>query len=284
MREPLRFRQVHLDFHTSEAIPGVGSDFDGEAFAQTLQRAQVDSINLFARCHHGWIYHDSERYAERRHPHLTRDLLREQIEACHTRDIKTPVYITVQWDHYTAQRHPEWRVVTPEGRLQGNTGPYEAGFWNLLCLNTPYVDWLKGYVQEVIETLPVDGLWLDIVDARDCSCWHCRQGMLEQGLEPMHREDRLLYGRQVLQRFEREMTTLIHAHNPDLLIFYNSGHVGPQHRPILDNYTHLELESLPSGGWGYLHFPTAARYARTLGIDHLGMTGKFHTSWGDFHS
>ncbi|MBN1402676.1 MAG: beta-galactosidase trimerization domain-containing protein, partial [Anaerolineae bacterium] len=28
----------------------------------------------------------------------------------------------------------------------------------------------------------------------------------------------------------------------------------------------------------------AARYARTLGIDHLGMTGKFHTSWGDFHS
>jgi hypothetical protein len=26
------------------------------------------------------------------------------------------------------------------------------------------------------------------------------------------------------------------------------------------------------------------RYARTLGIDSLGMTGKFHTSWGDFQS
>jgi len=44
------------------------------------------------------------------------------------------------------------------------------------------------------------------------------------------------------------------------------------------------LESLPSGGWGYLHFPLAMRYARNLGIDCLGMTGKFHTSWGDFHS
>jgi hypothetical protein len=284
MQTELRFRQVHLDFHTSEAIPGVGADFDGDTFAETLQRAHVDSINLFARCHHGWIYHDSARYAERRHPHLTCDLLREQIEACHARDIKTPVYVTVQWDHYTAQRHPEWRVLTPEGCLQGNTGPYEAGFWNLLCLNTPYVDWLKGYVQEVIETLPVDGLWLDIVDARDCSCWYCRQGMLEQGLEPLRREDRMLYARQVLQRFEREMSALIHAHDPALLIFYNSGHVGPQHRPILDNFTHLELESLPSGGWGYLHFPIAAHYARTLGTDHLGMTGKFHTSWGDFHS
>ena len=53
---------------------------------------------------------------------------------------------------------------------------------------------------------------------------------------------------------------------------------------MLDWFTHLELESLPSGGWGYLHFPIAARYARTLGLDYLGMTGKFQTTWGDFHS
>jgi hypothetical protein len=45
------------------------------------------------------------------------------------------------------------------------------------------------------------------------------------------------------------------------------------------------LESLPSTGqWGYLHYPLTARYARTLGMDNLGMTGKFHTTWGDFHS
>ena len=45
-----------------------------------------------------------------------------------------------------------------------------------------------------------------------------------------------------------------------------------------------DWKTLPSGGWGYLHFPVAVRYARNLGIDCLGMTGKFHTSWGDFHS
>jgi hypothetical protein len=44
------------------------------------------------------------------------------------------------------------------------------------------------------------------------------------------------------------------------------------------------LESLPSGEWGYLHFPMTVRYARNLGLDCLGHTGKFHTSWGDFHS
>lgn len=33
-----------------------------------------------------------------------------------------------------------------------------------------------------------------------------------------------------------------------------------------------------------MHFPMAVRYARTLGQDCMGMTGKFHTSWGDFYS
>ncbi|MBN1933764.1 MAG: beta-galactosidase trimerization domain-containing protein [Anaerolineae bacterium] len=281
--QELAFRQIHLDFHTSEAIPGIGAQFDPDEFADTLQKAHVNSINIFARGHHGWIYYDTPGFPERRHPHLTRDLLREQIKACHARGIKTPLYVTVQWDHYTSSRHPEWCVVGPDGGLTG-TPPYEAGFYRLLCLNTPYVDWLKSFVQDVIDTLPVDGFWFDIVDARDCSCWHCKSGMLAQGLEPSNVRDRITYAEQVLQKFQQEMTAFVHARVPEALIFYNAGHVGPRHRAIIDNYTHLELESLPSGGWGYLHFPIAARYARTLGIDYLGMTGKFQTSWGDFHS
>lgn len=283
MTSELRFRQIHLDFHTSEAIKGIGNEFDPDHFADTLQQAHVDSINLFARCHHGWVYYDTLGFPERRHPYLTRNLLAEQIEACHARDIRTPVYVTVQWDQYTALRHPEWRVTQPDGRLEG-TPPYEAGFYRRLCLNTPYVDWLKSFLQEVIDTLPVDGLWLDIVDAQDCSCWYCQQGMRAEGLEPSNRVHRIQYGQQVLHRFERDMTSFIHAQRPGLLVFYNAGHVGPRHRAMLNWFTHLELESLPSGGWGYLHFPIAARYARTLGKDYLGMTGKFQTSWGDFHS
>ena len=84
----LPFRQIHLDFHTSELIPDVGIDFDPDEFADTLVRAHVNSITCFARCHHGWIYYDTALNPERRHPHLNRDLLREQIEACHARGIR----------------------------------------------------------------------------------------------------------------------------------------------------------------------------------------------------
>jgi hypothetical protein len=70
----LRFRQIHLDFHTSESIESIGSNFDSEEFAETLLKANVNSISCFARCHHGWLYFDSKAFPERKHPHLQKQL------------------------------------------------------------------------------------------------------------------------------------------------------------------------------------------------------------------
>ena len=55
------FRQVHLDFHTSELIPGVADSFDPDEFASTLAAAHVNSVTCFARCHHGYLYYDTAR-------------------------------------------------------------------------------------------------------------------------------------------------------------------------------------------------------------------------------
>ncbi|NPV46199.1 MAG: beta-galactosidase [Armatimonadetes bacterium] len=279
----LRFRQIHLDFHTSEEIPGIGSAFDANEFADTLAEANVNSVTCFSRCHHGWIYHETAKFPERKHPHLTCNLLAEQIEACHARGIRVPIYVTVRWDHFTARQHPEWLVVDENGCFVG-TKPYEAGFYRQLCLNSPYVDFLEAQTVEVCETLPTDGFFFDIVFSTPCSCEDCKRDMLAAGMDPANPQERALFADQVLQRFQERMTAAVRAHHPEATIFYNSGHVGPRHRPILHNFTHLELESLPGGGWGYMHFPIAQRFARTLGVDTMGMTGKFHTTWGDFSS
>ena len=279
----LPFRQVHLDFHTSGQIPGVGDAFDARQFASTLENAHVQSVTCFARCHHGWIYYDTLLNPERRHPGLSRNLLSEQIEACHARGIRVPVYTTVQWDQFTAREHPEWRVVTADGRMEG-TPPFEAGFYRSLCLNSPYRDFLKRHVAEILSLLPVDGLFLDIVIPVECVCGYCREEMSRKGRDPEDPEARRLTAIETVNDFAVDMSTFIRARNPSCSIFYNAGHVGPRHKGIVGAYSHLELETLPSGGWGYLHFPATARYARTLGIDYLGQTGKFHSTWGDFHS
>ena len=278
----LPYRQIHLDFHTHASIDGIGADFNPQEFADTLAKASVNSINLFARCHHGYLYYRSKRFPQFQHPHLTRDLLREQIAACHARGIKAPIYVSIQWDALQAELHPEWLVRAPDGRV--NVPAFNPGFYNFLCLNSPHENYLRDHVTDIMETMPVDGFWFDILLPYDCSCRHCRELMLQQGLDPAVESVRKQFASDTLWRFKREMSAHVRARHPNALLFYNSGHVGPNLRRELDAFTHLELESLPSGQWGYDHFPTTIRYARTLGKETLGMNGKFHTAWGDFHS
>ncbi|RYE58704.1 MAG: beta-galactosidase, partial [Rhizobiaceae bacterium] len=114
MSKPLPFRQIHLDFHMHEAIPGLARDFDPTEFVATLQQASVNSIALFARCHHGWMYYDSKEHTERIHPNLkNHDLLKKQLEVCQSAGIRSTIYTSVQWDHQTAQELPEWVAVAP---------------------------------------------------------------------------------------------------------------------------------------------------------------------------
>jgi len=280
----LRQRQIHLDFHTAGMADNIGIDFDPNEFAQTLAEAGVDSVTCFARCHHGYLYYPSKLMPDRIHPNLKRpNLLGEQIEACHKLGIRVPIYITVQWDQMLAQEHPEWRVIDQMGKFNG-TPPYEAGFYRRLCLNTPYVDFLKAHVKEVLEMLPTDGIFWDIVGPMDCSCSKCKTDMVAKGMDPANKQDRVAFGKDVEANFMHDMTKHIRTLHKDCTIFYNAGHIGPRHRDLQDAFTHFELESLPSGGWGYMHFPLTAHYVRTLDLPFLGMTGKFHTIWGDFHS
>jgi len=280
----LPYREIHLDFHTSEEISGIGADFDPDEFADTLVKAHVNSITCFARCHHGWIYYDTELNPERRHPYLTRNLLKEQIDACHARGIRVPIYTTVQWDHFTARQHPEWICTDEQGRIVG-TPPFEAGFYREMNVNSPYVEeFLKPHVREIMAMLPTDGLFFDIVRVIPSTDPYTQDRMRAAGLDPANAEQRARFALDSLNDFKRELSAFVWSINPEVSLFFNAGHVGTRHRAVVDAYSHWELETLPSGGWGYLHFPVSTRYARTLGIDVLGMTGKFHTSWGDFHS
>src|SRR5690554_1472228 len=45
---------------------------------------------------------------------IQRNLLQEQIEACHDRGIRVPVY-TIQRDHDVAHYHPEWLILDEKG-------------------------------------------------------------------------------------------------------------------------------------------------------------------------
>lgn len=283
-KQGLRFRQIHLDFHTSPAIPSVGEYFNGAEFAETLSKAHVNSVTCFARCHHGMLYYDSRRFPERVHPNLkNRNMLKEMIDECHKRDIRVPIYITIQWDQFTAREHPEWIAMDEHGcRIGGET--FDAGFYRTLCVNTGYRDFLKEQIEELFTLLEVDGIFMDIVMQGECCCEQCLKKMRSEGIDVLDRQARIAYNHRMIDEFKEEISAYIRSFKPDAGIFYNTSHVGIQQKAVINSFTHLELESLPGGDWGYIDFPVTMRYARTLGLDCVTHTGRFHTEWGDFHS
>jgi len=277
----LRFRQIHLDFHTSPDIEGVGADFDKRHWQETLRKARVNSVTCFSKCHHGWSYHPTK--VGRMHPHLKFNLLRAQMDACKEMDINVPIYISAGVDNVASREHPEWRAVTWDGRYMGWAQKVLDPGFHAMCFNTPYLDYLCAQIEEAARMFPENnGFFLDIIHQGQCCCRWCMDLMAREGLDPSKEEDRQKCADMVLLRYYDRATQACRSVNSKTPVFHNSGHITRGRRDILRFFSHLELESLPTGGWGYDHFPVSAKYCANLGLDYMGMTGKFHTTWGEF--
>ncbi len=281
-------RLVHLDFHVGPNIPDVGADFDADAFARTFRDARVESVTLFAKCHHGHLYYSTDR--PERHPGLPArlDLLGDQVEALHGAKIRAPIYVSITWDEYAANHHQDWVAVTPELKQvrRWMVGAFEAG-WQTLDMSSPYQDYVTEQIQEVLDRFaPVDGMFLDICsDQVSASRWAI-EGMHAKGLDPRSPEDRAEYAHSVSLAYMERFSTLIEpalVKGSETGVWFNS-------RPKAGVWTekqylrHVEVEALPTGGWGYNYLPYVARYVRSVDLPSLGMTGRFHRSWGDMAS
>lgn len=273
------FRQIHLDFHTSESIDYIGKEFSKEKFQECLKIGHVNSINIFAKCHHGWAYFPSE--ANEIHPNLDYDLLGEMLEACNEIGVRHQIYLSAGLDEKIAKRHKDW-VFRNKNKSTTWVPSFDEPGYHRLCLNTKYLDYLIEQVKEVALKYKTEGIWLDIVGEYACYCDKCKKDMLEEGLDIEDDYAVKEFGKKTYKKYYTRINEAIKSVDPQLKIFHNSGDIRRGRRDLADANTHLEIEALPTGGWGYNHFPLSARYVNNLGKDYLGMTGKFHRSWGEF--
>ena len=281
-------RQVHLDFHTSECIDGIGSMFDAEQFKSCLKKGHVNSITVFAKCHHGWAYFPSE--ANKMHPGLNFDLLSAMLKACAEADVQAPIYISAGFDEKYFIEHPDHivlnsfdakypEIIEKDGVKCSNE---PNAHYHLICMNSPYLETLVKQTEEVVRKFDPVGIFLDIVGERYCCCQYCKAEAEKLGMDVNDPETYKKLGKITYKKYYDAINNAARVIKPTVRIFHNSGHIHCGRRDLANANTHLELESLPTGGWGYDHFPKSARYVSSLGMEYLGMTGKFHLSWGEF--
>jgi len=284
-------RQVHLDFHTSEHIPDVGAAFDKCQWQAALKLGRVNGINIFAKCHHGWSYYPTK--LGRPHPTLRRNLLGEQIEACHEIGVKCPIYYSIGWSQQDAEAHPDWCFVLPDGRfwdtLPANAKPTDHRpefLWRNMCPSGPYLELIKAQTAEICELFEVDGFWYDICCYHGCRCQRCLARMAEEGIDPNDHQAATAFSVRMWQHLMRELNAIIHAKWPNATIFYNGGPGnggGAMYATDWHPYsTHHDLEDLPTAWGGYDRFPIRSRYFAERSKPFAAMSGKFHGSWGEF--
>ena len=285
-----RKRCVHLDFHTSPDIMGIGKNFSKENFQQALKDGNVESITIFAKCHHGLCYYPTEVGTV--HPGLDFDLLGAMLDAAHEIGVKAPIYITAGWSDLDAMEHPEWRA-----KLDGETANINYSFdatpempkpevsWINMCLNDgDYCQHIYELTEEICKRYKdVDGLFYDIVFVKGrCTCEHCVEGMKALGMDPENESDQIRYFEDRHLDFMGKCSEILHSYHPNATLFFNSGGADSA-RPWRNKYeTHFELEDLPTAWGGYDKMPLRAKYFSKTGKPYLGMTGKFHLSWGEF--
>ena len=91
-----------------------------------------------------------------------KNFLLEQIEACHKRGIKVPVYTTAQWDGRIMREHPEWLAVDENGEFIDTQGVPAPHFYHTICLNSGYRQFFKDQLQDMIEVIGVE-IWMEFL-------------------------------------------------------------------------------------------------------------------------
>ena len=152
-----------------------------------------------------------------------------------------------------------------------------------MCFNSEYLDYACDQIRELATAFPnADGFWFDIIHMNECCCANCIHSMDDSGLDwqnPEHRQTRGLRATgKILRSIERRSAG--HAGRPAGVPQFWTSSAGrpvsfPPFQPPRDRV-------LADGRLGVRPLSTfcglCAYHRQVLS----GMTGKFHTMWGEF--
>ncbi len=254
-------RAVHIDFHTMDGIENFAENFKADEFADKLCECNVSYINMFAQCNLGYSYYPTEIGVP--YPYMKGDMFGDTLRECHKRGIGVTAYINVGFNGQLVISHPEWCKKDDNKET-------------MMCFNSgEYREYLLSIVREIFSNYDADGLFCDCLYLAPCSCDTCRKAMEVQGIDLQDESKVNEFTYSAMLSLCKEIKGAVPEGKN---LFFN----GMPFDDVAEYESHIELECLPSGGWGYDFFVPQVSYARNINPDIVYMTGRFQAGWGDF--
>jgi len=266
-------RAIHFDFHTMPGIEDFGENFNASFLAQQMADANVDYVNITARCNIGYSYYPTK--TGQRYPSMKGDLCGELVRALKEKNIGVTLYLNGGINHMLMVQKPEIMKIDKNGNVYNNPGE-DMNFFRSVCYNSEFREHLMEEIRELLEMDP-DGIFVDCLIPKSCYCPRCTKKMLSEGIDIS--DDKEVYAYSV--RLIKDVMSQIRGIVPmEKRLFLNSFPFDDIHSMV----SHSELECLPtaSGEWGYDFIGAMAPYQRMFTNDRVYMTGCFVDSWGDF--
>ncbi len=162
------YRRAVIDMHIPDWDPAFLSQFDPEQYADMLVKSQAQSVVCYCQSHVGLFNFPTEVGT----PHAAfanRNMMQEMIAACHARNVAVQLYCSLIFDRTAADQHPDWRMRTWEGKIQG-----EGGRHGVMCINSPYREYVRAFVTEICQKFEFEGIRFDMTFwPWLCFCEHC---------------------------------------------------------------------------------------------------------------
>jgi hypothetical protein len=169
------YRRAVIDMHIPDWDDQFLSRFDPDEYVSMLVKARAQSVVAYAHSHVGLFNYPTK--VGKQHAGLKgRNILAEVIERCHARDIAVVIYTSLIFDRWAADQHRDWRMVTHDGKIQG-----EGSRHGVLCPNSPYREYVRAFTEEICGNFEFEGLRFDMTFWPSlCFCQHCQRRFADE--------------------------------------------------------------------------------------------------------
>lgn len=169
------FRRAVIDMHISDWDPKFLSAFDPEEYADMLVKSRSESVVCYCQSHAG-LFNYPTKIGQQHAAWHGENMLQRMIDACHKRNVAVQIYTSLIFDRWAGDHHPEWRMRNWEGKIQG-----EGGRQAVMCVNSPYREYVRQFVEEICQNFDFEGMRFDMTFwPWICYCEHCQKRFDEE--------------------------------------------------------------------------------------------------------
>ena len=173
------YRRNLMDMHIDDSNPDFLTKINVDEYIDALKDANIQAAMVKGRPHTGLAYYPTK--IGRMHKGLNGyDFFGDMVRKCHENSIAVIAYFSQIFDNYAYEAHPEWRLVTAEGKhmrdYRGGDN-FKNGRYGIVCPNNPeYRQYVKDCLTEMNTLYDFEGMFLDMTFFPEvCYCDECRK-------------------------------------------------------------------------------------------------------------